>query len=55
MTDIQALDIRIPAEMVHNWGWFLAFGIGLMLLGILAVVRSVVATVVSSFFSDGCC
>ncbi|MGA7487715.1 MAG: HdeD family acid-resistance protein [Xanthobacteraceae bacterium] len=50
MTEIQVLDVRIPAEIVHNWGWFLAFGVGLVLLGILAVVRSVAATVVSMLF-----
>jgi uncharacterized membrane protein HdeD (DUF308 family) len=50
MTEIAALDVRIPAEIVHNWGWFLVFGIGLLLLGILAVVRSVAATVVSMLF-----
>jgi uncharacterized membrane protein HdeD (DUF308 family) len=50
MTEIQVLDIPVPAEIVHNWGWLLAFGIGLMLLGILAVVRSVTATVVSMLF-----
>src|SRR5258706_3115930 len=50
MTEVAALDVRIPAEIVHNWGWFLAFGIGLLLLGILAVVRSVAATVVSMLF-----
>ncbi|MGZ3361484.1 MAG: HdeD family acid-resistance protein [Xanthobacteraceae bacterium] len=50
MTEIQALDIRIPAEIIHNWGWFLAFGLGLVLLGILAIVRSVAATVVSRLF-----
>jgi uncharacterized membrane protein HdeD (DUF308 family) len=50
MTEIQALDIRIPAEIVHNWGWFLAFGIALVLLGILAIARAVAATVVSMLF-----
>ena len=50
MTEIQALDIRIPAAIAHNWGWFLAFGIGLVLLGIVAIVRSVAATVVSMLF-----
>jgi uncharacterized membrane protein HdeD (DUF308 family) len=50
MTEIAALDVRIPAEIIHNWGWFLAFGIGLLLLGILAVVRAVAATVVSMLF-----
>ena len=37
-------------EMIHNWGWFLAFGIILMLLGIAAVVRAVTATVASMVF-----
>ena len=50
MSEVQALNIQIPAEVVHNWGWFLAFGIGLALLGIIAIVRSVAATVVSMVF-----
>ena len=50
MSEIQTLDVRIPAEIISNWGWFLAFGIGLALLGIIAIVRSVAATVVSMLF-----
>src|SRR5262245_997104 len=50
MSEIQALDIRIPAEIIRNWGWFLAFGVALALLGIFAIVRSVTATVVSMLF-----
>src|SRR6266404_4917831 len=50
MIEVQTLDVRIPAEIIHNWGWFLAFGIGLALLGILAIVRAVAATVVSMLF-----
>ena len=50
MTEIQTLDIRIPAEIIHNWGWFLAFGIALAVLGVLAVGRAVAATVVSMLF-----
>ena len=50
MSEIQALDVRIPAEIVNNWGWFLAFGLALVLLGVLAIVRSVAATVVSMLF-----
>ena len=42
--------IGVTPEMIHNWGWFLAFGIVLMLLGIAAVARSVSATVVSMLF-----
>jgi len=48
--DIQAFDIQIPREIVQYWGWFLAFGIGLLLLGIAAVVRSVTATVATMLF-----
>jgi uncharacterized membrane protein HdeD (DUF308 family) len=50
MGDIQALDIQVPREIVQYWGWFLAFGIALLLLGIAAVVRSVAATVATMFF-----
>jgi len=50
MTEVQTLSISVPAEIIHNWGWFLAFGIGLLLLGVLAVVRSVAATVASMLF-----
>ena len=50
MSEIQALDVPIPAEIVNNWGWFLAFGIALVLLGALAIVRSVAATVDSMLF-----
>ncbi len=39
MIEIQALDVRIPEDIMHNWGWFLAFGIGLALLAILAIAR----------------
>ena len=37
-------------EMIHHWGWFAAFGIVLVLLGVVAVVRSFVATVASMIF-----
>ena len=50
MGDIQALDIQIPREIVQYWGWFLAFGIALLLLGIAAIVRSVAATVATMLF-----
>lgn len=41
---------QVPAEITHNWGWFLFFGVGLMVLGIAAIVRSVAATVISMLF-----
>jgi len=51
MSQINVLLVGIPPAMIQNWGWFLALGIGLVLLGIAAVTRSVKATVVSmSFF-----
>jgi len=51
MNEIDVLTVGIPSETIHNWGWFLALGIGLMLLGIAAIIRSVKATVISmSFF-----
>ena len=42
--------VRVTPEMIHHWGWFLAFGIVLVLLGIGAIVRSVTSTVVSMIF-----
>jgi uncharacterized membrane protein HdeD (DUF308 family) len=42
--------VGVTPEMIHNWGWFLAFGIVLLLLGIAAVARSFTATVVSMAF-----
>jgi uncharacterized membrane protein HdeD (DUF308 family) len=51
MNEIDVLTVGIPTEMIQNWGWFLAFGIGLVLLGIVAITRSVKATIASvSFF-----
>jgi uncharacterized membrane protein HdeD (DUF308 family) len=44
------LEAQIPREIIQYWGWFLAFGIGVLVLGIAAVVRSVAATVVSMLF-----
>jgi len=46
----EVLAVQIPHELVHYWGWFLAFGIGLLVLGVAAVVRSVTATVASMLF-----
>ena len=50
MADVSVLDVQVPAQIIQNWGWFLAFGLVLMLLGIVAIVRSVAATVVSMLF-----
>lgn len=46
-THAQQASTQVPA---HSWGWFLFFGILLLVLGIAAIVRSVTATVVSMLF-----
>ena len=50
MGNVQTLDVQIPHEIVQYWGWFLVFGICLLLLGVVAVARSVTATIVSMLF-----
>ena len=47
--EIQLL-IQIPHELAQNWGWFLAFGIALIVLGIAGVARAATATIVSMLF-----
>jgi uncharacterized membrane protein HdeD (DUF308 family) len=47
---INVVVVQVTPEMIRNWGWFLAFGVVLLLLGVAAVVRSVRATVVSMVF-----
>ena len=44
------LIFQVTPEMIRHWGWFLAFGIVLLVIGIAAVVRSVTATVASMLF-----
>ena len=48
--NVQAFDVQIPHELVQYWGWFLVFGICLLLLGVVAIARSVTATIVSMLF-----
>src|SRR5215510_1739237 len=50
MSAIQILQAEVPQEMIRNWGWYLAFGIALSLLGVVAMVRSVTATVITMLF-----
>src|SRR5271167_117292 len=50
MSDSQTLAILMPPELVHYWGWFLAFGIGLVALGVAAVARAFTATIASMLF-----
>ena len=50
MGNIQGLDIQIPHEVAQYWGWFLAFGIALVVLGVAAIGRAVTATIISMLF-----
>ena len=50
MGNVQGMDIQIPHEVAQYWGWFLAFGIALVVLGVAAVVRAVTATIISMLF-----
>jgi len=49
-SDAISLFLQVPAEVARNWGWFLAFGIGLVILGTLGVFQAVRTTVVSMYF-----
>jgi uncharacterized membrane protein HdeD (DUF308 family) len=49
-SQIDVLIVRVTPEMIQHWGWFLAFGIVFLVLGIIAIVRSVASTVVSMVF-----
>jgi uncharacterized membrane protein HdeD (DUF308 family) len=42
--------VQVTPEMIHNWGWLMAFGIVLAALGVVAVIRSFAATVASMVF-----
>jgi len=50
MTNIQGFQIEVPHEVAQHWGWFLVFGIMLVLLGAAAVVRSFRATIATMLF-----
>ncbi len=47
---INLLIVQATPEMIHHWGWFLAFGIVLALLGLAAVIKSFASTVASMMF-----
>jgi uncharacterized membrane protein HdeD (DUF308 family) len=49
-TEIQGLEVQFSHDLVQYWGWFLALGAALLLLGIAAVARAVTATVASMLF-----
>jgi uncharacterized membrane protein HdeD (DUF308 family) len=48
--DVQEFGVQFSNDLVQYWGWFLAFGVALTLLGVAAVARAVTATVVSMVF-----
>ena len=50
MSEIQSLDVRIPEEIIRNWGWLLVFGICLAVLGLVAIIQSIAATKFSMLF-----
>ena len=47
---VQTLDLQITKDLAAQWGWLLAFGIALVVLGAVAVARSVAATMVTMTF-----
>jgi len=42
--------VQATPEMIQSWGWLLAFGIVLAVIGVAAVIRSFSATVASMVF-----
>lgn len=44
------ITLTASQEIAHQWGWFLAFGIVIALLGLAAMIRSFAATVASMVF-----
>ncbi len=49
-TQVDVFALQIPQAAAHSWGWFLVLGVGLVVLGALAIARAVRATVVSMYF-----
>src|SRR5271166_4158081 len=50
MGEIQTYSVSMPQELAQYWGWFLAFGIALVALGVAAGARSFTATIASMLF-----
>ncbi len=42
--------VQVNSELAHEWGWFLALGIVMAVLGVAAVIRAFAATVASMMF-----
>ena len=47
---VQGFSAEFSRDLAAYWGWFLAFGVGLLALGAIAVARSVTATVATMLF-----
>ena len=50
MSDVQTYSVAIPQDLAQYWGWFLAFGIALVALGVAAVARAFTVTIASMLF-----
>lgn len=48
-TDLDGRTRLSVAELRHRWGWFVALGIALILLGTMALLNTLVATVASVY------
>jgi uncharacterized membrane protein HdeD (DUF308 family) len=48
--NIQTFVVAMPQEIAHSWPWFLAFGIALSVLGLIAVGRAFTATLATMVF-----
>ena len=44
---VHTLDIEVTKNFAAQWGWILAFGVALVVIGAAAIVRSVAATLAS--------
>lgn len=44
---VHTLDIEVTKTFAAQWGWILAFGVALVVIGAAAIVRSVAATLAS--------
>jgi uncharacterized membrane protein HdeD (DUF308 family) len=47
---ITVTTFQMTPDVAQHWGWFLALGIALALLGLVAIIRSFAATVASMLF-----
>ena len=47
---VHSLDIEVTKTFATQWGWIIAFGAALVVIGFAAIWRSVAATIVSMLF-----